>query len=91
MAQLSFSFATHCKTKCYFSRAGQGREQLIPLKSWVYSIKITFERRQCIPNMRFVKKLILAHICLFGVYEGRDFTIYLKYRAKLGVRFRPSG
>ena len=37
------------------------------------------------------KKLILARIGFFGDYEGRDFTIYLKYRAQLGVRFRPSG
>ena len=37
------------------------------------------------------KKLILARIGLFGDYEGRDFTVYLKYRAQLGVRFRPSG
>ena len=37
------------------------------------------------------KKLILARIGLFGDYEGREFTIYLKYRAQLGVRFRPSG
>ena len=34
---------------------------------------------------------ILARIGLFGDYEGRDFTMYLKYRAQLGVRFRPSG
>ena len=33
------------------------------------------------------KKLILARIGFFGDYEGRDFTIYLKYRAQLGVRF----
>ena len=37
------------------------------------------------------KKLILARIGLFGHYKGRDFKIYLKYRAQLGVRFRPSG
>ena len=37
------------------------------------------------------KKFILARIGLFGDYEGRDFKIYLKYRAELGVRFRPSG
>ena len=37
------------------------------------------------------KKLILAHIGSFGDYEGRDFTIYLKYSAQLGMRFRPSG
>ena len=54
-AQLSWSFATHCSSKCYFSRAGQGRQQLIPLNSWVYSLKKTFERRRCIPNMRFVR------------------------------------
>ena len=36
-------------------------------------------------------ELILARIGLFGDYEGRDFTMYLKYRAQLGVRFRPSG
>ena len=40
----------------------------------------TFERRQCIPNMRFrcvssKKKLIQARIGLIGDYEGRDFTI----------------
>ncbi|RMX57213.1 hypothetical protein pdam_00025618 [Pocillopora damicornis] len=55
MVQLSCSFATNCRTKCYFSRAGQGRQQLIPLNSWVYSFKKTFERRRCIPNMRFVR------------------------------------
>ena len=37
------------------------------------------------------KKLILARIGIFEDYEGRDFTIYLKYRAQLGVRFRHSG
>ena len=37
------------------------------------------------------KKLILTRIGLFGDYEGRDFIICLKYRAQLGVRFRPSG
>ena len=55
MVQLSCSFATNCRTKCYFSRTGQGRQQLIPLNSWVYSFKKTFERRRCIPNMRFVR------------------------------------
>ena len=34
MAQLSVS-----GIKCYFSHAGQGRQQLIPINSWVYSIK----------------------------------------------------
>ena len=34
MAQLSVS-----GTKCYFSHAGQGRQQLIPINSWVYGIK----------------------------------------------------
>ena len=37
------------------------------------------------------KKLILARIGLFGDYVGLDFTICLKYRAQLDVRFRPSG
>ncbi|RMX44967.1 hypothetical protein pdam_00018189 [Pocillopora damicornis] len=84
MVQLSCSFATNCRTKCYFSRAGQGRQQPIPLNSW---------GRRCIPNLRFVRelKLILLRIGLFGDYEGRDFTIYLKYRAQLGMRFRLSG
>ena len=56
MAQLSCSFATNCRTKCYFSRAGQGRQQLIPINSWVYSLKKKIERRRCIPNMRFVRE-----------------------------------
>ena len=56
-------------------------------------LKKTFQGRRCIPNLRFVRelKLILLRIGLFGDYEGRDFTIYLKYRAQLGVRFRLSG
>ena len=36
------------------------------------------------------KKIILAGIDFFEDYEGRDFTICLKYRGQL-VRFRPSG
>ena len=36
-------------------------------------------------------ELIQARIGLFGDYEGRDFTMYLKYRAQRGARFRPSG
>ena len=39
----------------------------------------------------FEKKLIPTRIGLFGDYEGSDFTIYLKYPAQHGVRFRPSG
>ena len=56
-------------------------------------LKKTFQGRRCIPNLRFVRelKLILLRIGLFGDYEGRDFTIYLKYRAQLGMRFRLSG
>ena len=92
MVQLSCSFATNCRTKCYFSRAGQGRQQLIPINSWVYSLKKKLRdvdvSQTCVSSE---KKLILARIGLFGDYEGRDFTMYLKYRAQLGVRFRPSG
>ena len=36
-------------------------------------------------------ELILARIGLCGDYEGRDFTICLKYRAQLDVKLRPSG
>ena len=53
--------------------------------------KKTFERRQCIPNMRFVREEAYSNSYLFGDYEGRDFILCLKYRAQLGVRFRPSG
>ena len=92
MVQLSCSFATNCGTKCYFSRAGQGRQQLIPLNSWVYSLKKHLRdvgvSQTCVSSEM---ELILARIGLFGDYEGRDFTMYLKYRAQLGVRFRPSG
>ena len=87
MVQLSCSFATH------FSRVGQGRQQLIPRNSWVYSLKKKHLRdvgvsQTCVSSEM---ELILARIGLFGDYEGRDFTMYLKYRAPLGVRFRPSG
>ena len=50
--------------------------------------KRTFEGHQCVSSE---KKIILARIDLFEDYEGRDFTICLKYRGQLGVRFRPSG
>ena len=43
MVQLSCSFATNCRTKSYFSCADQGRQQLIPINSWVYSIKNVLE------------------------------------------------
>ena len=39
MAQLPCSFATNCRTKCYFSRADQGRQHLIPINSWVHGIE----------------------------------------------------
>ena len=66
MAQLSCSFATNCRTKCCFSRAGQGRQQLIPLNSWVYNIKKKHLRdvnvsQRCVSSE---KKLILACIGL---------------------------
>ena len=94
MVQLSCSFATNCATKYYFSRAGQGRQQLIPLNSWVYSLKKKKHLRDVDVSQTFVSsemELILARIDLFGDYEGREFTMYLKYRAQRDVRFRPSG
>ena len=92
MAQLSRSFATNCRTKCYFSRACQRRQQLIPLNSWVYSI--TKHQRDINVSqtcVSFEKKLILARTGVFGDFEGRNFKICLQYRAQLGVRFGPSG
>ncbi|RMX51859.1 hypothetical protein pdam_00018469 [Pocillopora damicornis] len=88
MVQLSCSFATNCRTKCYFSRAGQGRQQLIPLNSWVNSLKKKHSRDVDVSQtyVSSEKKLILARIGFFGDYEGRDFTIYLKYRAQLDLR-----
>ena len=93
VAQLSCSFAANCRTKCYFSRVGQERQQLIPLNSWVYSIKKKHLRdvnvsQTCVSSE---KKLILARTGLFGDYEGRNFTICLKYRAQLGVRIQTFG
>ena len=67
MVQLSCSFATNCRTKCYFSRAGQGRQQLIPLNSWVYSLKKHLRdigvSQTCVSSEM---ELILARIGLFG-------------------------
>ena len=91
MAQLPRSFATNCRTKCYFSCACQGRQQLMPLNSWVYSI--TKHQRDVNVSqtcVSFEKKLILARIGLLGDYEGRNFKICLQYRAQLGMRFRPN-
>ena len=58
MAQLPCSFATNCRTKCYFSRAYQGRQHLIPINSWVHGIKKKKNIREtsCIPNRRFVRE-----------------------------------
>ena len=44
-------FATICRTKCYFSRAGQGQQQLIPLNSLVYSIKNKETKKQHLSSM----------------------------------------
>ena len=76
-----------------FSRAGQGREQLILLNSWLSSLKKKHLRdldvsQTCVSSE---KKLIKARIGEFGDYEGREFMICLKYRAQLGVIFRTSG
>ena len=41
--------------------------------------------------MRFVREEAYSSAYWFiWRYEGRDYTIYLKYRAQLSVRFRPS-
>jgi len=35
------------------------------------------------------KERILVRVSLLGDSEGHNFTVYPKYRAQLGVRFRP--
>ena len=39
----------------------------------------------------FIFLVYAYHYGLLEDYEGRDFTICLKYRAQVGMRFRPSG
>ena len=68
MVQLSCSFTTNCRTKCYFSRASQGRQQLIPLNSWVRlkkkkNLRDVDVSQTCISSE---KKPILARIGLSG-------------------------
>ena len=92
MVHLSCSFATNRRTKCYFL-GWKGAATAHTSKFVVIQLNkkhlIDFDVSQtCVSSE---KKLILARIGLFGDYEGRDFTICLKYRAQLGVRFRPSG
>ena len=62
------------------------------LSLWVYSIKEHLRDvniyKICVSSEN---KIILARIDLFEDYEGRDFTICLKYGGQLGERFRPSG
>ena len=62
------------------------------LNSWVNSIKEHLKdvnvSQTCVLTE---KKFILARIGLIEDYEGRNLTMSLKYRAPLGVRFRPSG
>ena len=85
MAQLSCSFTTDCKTKCYFSRASQG-VTAHTLNSWEYNIKENLTDVNVFQTrISSEKKLTLARIGLFGDYEGHDFTICLKYRAQVGV------
>ena len=75
-----------------FSHTSQRWQQLIPqirgytaLKKHLRDVDVS---QTCVSSK---KKLILARIGLFEDYEGREFTVCLKYHAKLGVRFRPSG
>ena len=39
----------------------------------------------------FIFLVYAYHYGLFEDYEGHDFTICLKYRAQVGMRFRLSG
>jgi len=91
MAQLPCSFANLCGSNCDFSSRWPGRQQLIPLNSCVDSVKEHLREvkvsQTCVASE---KELILARAGLFGDSAGRDFTICLKHRAKLGVGFRPS-
>ena len=91
MAQLSCSFATYCGSKCDFSSRWPGRQQLIPLNSCADNVKEHLREvkvfQTCVASE---KELILARAGLFGDSDGRDFTIYPKHLAELGVRFRPS-
>ena len=92
MAHLPYSFATNCRTKCYFSRDGQGWQQLKLLNSWVYSVEKAFIRLQCIPNMRFVREEAYSgtYWLMWGLRRPRFYDM-LKYRAQLDVKLRPSG
>ena len=74
-----------------FLRAGQGRQQLVPLSSFVEGIKDHLrDVKVSQTSVAFEKELILARVGLFDASDGRDFTICPKHPAELGVRFRPT-
>ena len=68
MAQSSCSFATNCKTKCYFC---QGRQELVTINSWVRSIKKHLRdvnvSQKCVSSE---KKLLLARIGLSEITKA---------------------
>ena len=70
MAQSSCSFATNCKTKCYFFCTCQGRQELVTINSWVRSIKKHLRdvnvSQKCVSSE---KKLLLARIGLAAISQ----------------------
>ena len=68
MAQLPCWFATNCRTKCFFSRADQGRQHLIPINSWVHGIKkknireTSMYPKQAFRSRRSLFQLVLAYL-----------------------------
>ena len=76
----------------YLALPGQRRHQLIPLNYWVYSIQKHLREvnvsQACVSSE---KKPIPAPIGLFGDYEGRDFTICLKYRPQTWCEIQTFG
>ena len=71
MAQSSCSFATNCKTKCYFFCTCQGRQELVTINSWVRSIKKHLRdvnvSQKCVSSE---KKLLLARIGLSEITKA---------------------
>ena len=66
------SFSQQRDRHCYFFRAGQGQQQLIPLDSWVYRLKKHLRdvdvSQTCVSSE---KKLILARIGLLVLFTKK--------------------
>ena len=87
MSNLSCSFTSRCDSHCDISSRGN---ELLPLSSCSRDRNDHLRQISVVQTSVYSEKeLILARVGLFDE-DGRDFTICLKHRDQLGVKFKAS-